>query len=518
MRKIFAFACLLFCFSVNAQNVMLGKYNYPSEPSIAIDPMHPNVLIAASNNNNYYISQDTGKTWKWDTLTSTHGVWGDPVVLFDNKGAAYFFHLSNPPSGNWIDRIVCQKTTDKGKTWNDGSYTGLNGAKAQDKEWCVLNRKNNHIYMTWTQFDKYGSTAPNDSSLILFSKSADAGETWSTPLRINKVAGDCIDDDNTVEGAYPALGPNGELFVCWAGPNGLVLNRSYDDGKTWLPEEIKVDPMPGGWNYTIPGLMRANGLPVLLCDTTHGPNRGTLYLNWSDQRNGVQNTDIWFSKSTDSGTTWSVPVRVNDDTENKHQFLTWMTMDPVTGYLYFVFYDRRNYINLSTDVFVAVSKDGGKTFINRKISATPFKPSSFLFFGDYTNITAYNGIIRPVWARMDAGELSVWTDMTSLSDIVTEVPEVRISQGDEIEAINYPNPTRQTSYVSFKLHGPSSVSLHVYSLQGQLLQTVLDNETLGYGKHVQPIDFSTMHVKSGSYFIRLSINGKTKTLKMVVIE
>jgi hypothetical protein len=141
-----------------------------------------------------------------------------------------------------------------------------------------------------------------------------------------------------------------------------------------------------------------------------------------------------------------------------------------------------------------------------------------VFFGDYTNITAYNGIIRPIWARMDIGMLSIWTDLTSLEDIESSVPEVRINQGDEIEAVNYPNPARQMGYVSFKLHGPSAVTLQLYTLQGQLLQTVLNNENLGYGKHVQAMDFSAMHVKPGSYFIRMSINGKTRTLKMIVVE
>ena len=45
-----------------AQNVLISNTNYPNEPSIAIDPKHPNVLIAGANINNYYISTDTGRT------------------------------------------------------------------------------------------------------------------------------------------------------------------------------------------------------------------------------------------------------------------------------------------------------------------------------------------------------------------------------------------------------------------------------------------------------------------------
>ncbi|MGB3078786.1 MAG: sialidase family protein, partial [Saprospiraceae bacterium] len=351
-----------------AQNVMISNEGFPNEPSIMIDPKHPNVVIGAANLNNYYISIDTGYTWTIHNLSSSFGVWGDPTISVDTAGNFYFFHLSNPNDGHWIDRIVCQKTDDNGQSWSDGTFTGLNDAKEQDKQWCAIDRTNNNIYITWTQFDHYGSSSPTDSSIILFSKSLDGGGHWSTPRRINKIAGDCLDSDNTVEGAVPAVGPNGEIYVGWAGPSGLTFNKSTDQGQTWLDKEIVVNSIPGGWDYNISGLQRCNGLPITACDLSSGPNRGTIYINWTDQRNGATNTDVFIAKSTDGGSTWSSPVKVNDDISNRQQFLTWMTIDQTTGFLYFVFYDRRNYVDDSTDVFVAVSMDGGNTFINRKIS------------------------------------------------------------------------------------------------------------------------------------------------------
>ena len=91
--------------------------------------------------------------------------------------------------------------------------------------------------MTWTQFDAYDSPNPKDSSFIMFSKSTNRGISWSEPKRISKFGGDCLDGDLTVEGAVPALGLNGEIYVTWAGPKGLVFQKSIDDGKTWLKEE-----------------------------------------------------------------------------------------------------------------------------------------------------------------------------------------------------------------------------------------------------------------------------------------
>ena len=86
-----------------------------------------------------------------------------------------------------------------------------------------------------------------------------------------------------------------------------------------------------------------------------------------------------------------------------------LTIDQTTGYLYTLFYDRRNYSDSQTDVYLAVSKDGGITFENHKISESPFTPLSYVFFGDYINISAHQGVVRPIWTRYENGQLSVWT-------------------------------------------------------------------------------------------------------------
>jgi hypothetical protein len=153
------------------QNIFISDSNGPNEPSIAINPKNTNELVGGANIDSYYYSTDAGLNWIEGSLTSTYGVWGDPVIACDTTGSFYFFHLSNPTSGNWIDRIVCQRTPSPGGVWTNGTFTGLNGTKAQDKQWVTIDRNTNEIFMTWTEFDVYGSTAPLDTSRILFSKS-----------------------------------------------------------------------------------------------------------------------------------------------------------------------------------------------------------------------------------------------------------------------------------------------------------------------------------------------------------
>ena len=74
---------------------------------LAMDPENTSIFVAGSNIDNIYFSVDTGLTWERKVVESSFGVWGDPCVVNGVDGEFYFFHLSNQPEGDWIDRIVC---------------------------------------------------------------------------------------------------------------------------------------------------------------------------------------------------------------------------------------------------------------------------------------------------------------------------------------------------------------------------------------------------------------------------
>jgi len=394
----------------------------PCEPSIFINPKNTNNIVAGSILNYAHHSFDGGNTWDTKSLKSTYGVFGDPCIVADNDGSFYYFHLSDPDGTNWrsnkiLDRMVVQKSTNGGKIWSSGIGIGKNDSpKQQDKEWATVNPFNNEIYLTWTEFDKYGSDDENHKSRILFSKSSDAGDSWSNAVTLSEIEGNAIDDNKTVEGAVPAVGPNGEIYVSWSMNEKIYFDKSVDGGITWLKKDIIAANQPNGWTFNVPGLSRVNGMPVTCVDISSSKFNGTIYINFSDQRNGSDDTDIFLVKSIDNGTTWSNPMRVNTDNTKTHQFLTWMSVDPKTGFIYIVFYDRSMYNNTQTDVVLAVSKDGGNSFSSNTISESPFTPNPKVFFGDYNNINTYNGIVRPIWTRYANGKLSVWTCLIDSSN------------------------------------------------------------------------------------------------------
>ena len=404
------------------ENVLLPipkKATYPYsqvEPSIFINPKNTNEIIAGSVMNDYYYSKDGGATWKSKSIKSKWGVNGDPCMLIDTLGRYYYFHLSNINGQPLVGGMVCQRSKKlKGKFRKEGHT--INNGKYHDKQWVSLDPRTNHIYMTWTQFDGYDSDDPEDFSHIVFSKTEDGGLTWSVPVQISNVPGDCKDNDLTAEGAVPAVGPNGEIYVAWSRNDSLWFNRSMDDGKTWFEKETYVASQPNGWVIDIPGIYRCNGLPVTVCDLSPSEHNGTIYENWADQRNGEDDTDIWIVKSNDKGNTWSEPKRINDDSSKNHQFLTWLTVDQTNGYLYSVFYDRRNHKDKKTDVYLVVSRDGGEKFENYKISESAFIPNPKIFFGDYTNISVHNGVIRPIWTRLHKGRISLHTALINQKEL-----------------------------------------------------------------------------------------------------
>jgi hypothetical protein len=493
-----------------------------SEVTIAIDPADPRNLIAGANIDFYYSSSDGGATWSVSQLSSTYGVWGDPCLAFDAAGNGYYVHLSNPTSDftHWIDRIVVSKSSDQGATWDDGIGVGLDDTAQQDKAWLTADMSHSpyagNLYMSWTEFDKYGFgvKVPTDSSRIRFSRSTDQGVTWSQPVVLSDISGDCVDSDSTDEGAVPAVGPNGELYIVWCYGDKIFFTKSMDGGATFSKDTI-ITSQPGGWDYPIPGLQRCNGLPNLVCDHSNSPRRGTLYLLWADQRNGTDNTDVFISKTSDSGKTWSSPKKVNDDNSARHQFFPALAIDQTNGNLYSVFYDRRNTTGNATDVYLARSTDGGDSFTNTRISDSSFTPSTDNFMGDYIGITANNGRIYPIWTRQDSIDQQVVVAIIRDSASVLSVSEGRPIPQTPSLSQNYPNPFDPVTNISFSLPHTSTVTLSVYDLTGNKVATLLSG-------NCQPgsytVRWNAHELPAGEYIYRLQAGAFSKTKQLTIIR
>lgn len=513
MKSIIGISFLIFFFfplSVQAQNpnIQIGGManEWPNEPSICINPLNTNEMIIGANSDNYYWSDDGGLSWQHGTISSSYGVNCDPVIIADDNGNFFYFHLVPD-----LSRVVCQKKSGLQSGWTNGSYTAVYSDYDIDKEWAVYDPGSGNLYVSWTRFNTWGSTNPNDSTDVFISKSTDGGLTWGDQKLLSNMGGNATGGFYSVHGSCPATGPNGEVYVVWWSPAGLMFDRSLDEGETWMDTDINITGFPVQWITSLPGIQTGVSFPIIGCDRSSGENRGTIYVNWADKRNGANDSNIWLAKSTDGGSTWSPPVRVNDDPPGRHQFFNFMTIDQVTGKIYIIFYDRRNYSDSNTDVYLAISDDGGLSFSNHKISETPFIPFSTVFFGHYIGISASNNKVFATWMRMDNGALSLWGVQVDPVTIGAEPqPAIPFSVVQ-----NIPNPFQEHTFFSFKLDTPSEVTLTVSDMMGHQLATIIDHKILSSGKHVVQFFPDKYHLSSGVYYYSLMSNHKTIAKKMI---
>ena len=390
----------------------LTKQNRPHEwacePSIAADPNSFHIVAGSVldqvHTNAFPLSAD----WHHQTLTSTYGVYGDPILQYDNAGRVYFLHLANPSGkahqeGDWLDRIVIKWSDDHGATWNNGSGIGYNPPKDQDKEGISIDPFSHTLHVSWTEFDKYGEA---DRSLyrsrIRYAQSEDRGETWSIAVTLSSHEGDCVDDDKTTEGAIPAVDPLGGVSVIWSVNDTLWFNRSDDDGATtWFGHEIPFASQRGGWAQEIPGFGRANGMPISMYDRS-----GRLHLVFGEQDG--DSSWVAYQYSDNRGRYWSPKQVIPRPAGVVHHFMPWFTVDTMNqNALHIMAYGQQDTVNWTTQAYHTVSHDGGKTWQHHAL-AEAFQPAPKAFFGDYNGITAGPMGVHMVWTQQKEGENSVY--------------------------------------------------------------------------------------------------------------
>lgn len=399
-----------------------------AEVSVAVDPSDPERILAAALASGgpggpramdyTFRSGDGGRSWTPTPVPNPDDrVQGDDVVAFSADGPAHHAYISfvgirEERPGRAVNGIFVRTSRDGGRSWEAPVpvVDHLNTVEPfEDKPWIGVDDAEGsphrgHLYVAWTRFDVYGSENPNDSTRIWFARSVDGGRSFEPGFRISDRSGNAVDSDDTVEGAVPAVGPEGRVYVAWAGPRGIVFDRSTDGGYTFGTDVVIADN-PGGWDIDVPGFLRHNGMPVTTVDRSGGPERGSVYVSWIDTRNG--DTDVFLTASRNGGRGWEEPVRVNDGpmANGAAQLFHWTAVDPADGSVNVVYLDRRASDSTAVDVTVARSVDGGRTFVEYRVDRPSFTPDPDAFYGDYNGISAVDGrvvALYPVFT--DEGE------------------------------------------------------------------------------------------------------------------
>lgn len=81
---------------------------------------------------------------------------------------------------------------------------------------------------------------------------------------------------------------------------------------------------------------------------------------------------------------------------------------------------------------------------------------------------------------------------------------------------NFPNPFSSSTTVSFELDEPAEVTLNIYSIVGQHVATLLEDEEIGVGEHRE--NWNPVDMPSGVYIAQLEVGQQVFIRKMTLIK
>ena len=318
-----------------------------NETAIAVDPNRPQRVVGSANDyvartwactisgtpcsamgdgySGTYLSNDGGSTWCCTSSDPAHlgtlipGVTrlaggpydasGDPALAFDSRGTVYYaglgFNRTSAPNTVAVNRGTFDSAGHL--AWSAPTFINATTASStmNDKEWIAADANpgsafRDRVYVTWTRFIFNPQTGGYVQSPILFASSRDGGRTFTSPTSIS---GNVLYD----QGSRPVVGPDGSLYVFFEGSTRLAtatstyVVKSTNGGASWgKPRAISTLVDSEVLHDTA---FRVNSYPAAAV----APN-GDLYATWTTK---IANASTAvFSKSVDSGTTWSLPVRV----------------------------------------------------------------------------------------------------------------------------------------------------------------------------------------------------------------
>ncbi len=464
---------------------------------------------------------DGGRTWVAETLyvEPTYTWDSDPGMTVDRDGNFFAIILSffstSQPNGFFV-----YESTDKGVTWSS-PRTVVNDVPNvfEDKEFIACDRTSSpyqdNLYVAWARFVNFYSPA------VYVTRSTDRGFTWSAPFNISDVNGG-------LQFPVPAVGPAGQVYVAWVTNSQILIDRSTNGGASFGTDRT-VQNVASMLRY-VKGTISTFSFPALDVDISGGPSNGYLYCAFMD--NGTDGyPDMFFTRSTDQGATWSGRVRINDDPLNNHidQFHPWLTVDQ-TGCISVIFYDSRNDpANILSDLYMAQSTDGGVTWLpNVRVTDTSFD----LTAGSYREqpridpnrpradraglIGEYNGVA----ATSRNNVLPIYTD-TRLGNQDTYVaPRATVgneerSAGDKHETGSFgPNPWRSSARLVLIMRAAGPASVDLIDVQGRVVASLYAG-VLAAGR-VELNLKRPVRAEGGVYFLRARADGRTAFYKSVI--
>jgi hypothetical protein len=397
-------------YQVNVDNFGLNiPGDAANEPSIAIDPMNPDIVVigwrqfdtVASNfrQAGYAYSHDAGHTWTFPGVLEPGVFRSDPVLDSDLEGNIYYYSLTGD--------FFCWTFTsgDGGVTWS-GPFAAFGG----DKAWFIVDKTSSsgqgHHYAAW-------STAGNPYFPNQFTRSTDGGLQYDGPFEL------VPNNPRPIWGTLTTAA-DGVLYVCGQSSGNFYVVKSLTARVAEVPVTFQPRVLVNmGGTFTTGADPNPNpggllGQVWIAADRSGGPTGGNLYLFSSIDPPGADPMDVHFSRSEDGGQTWSAPVRVNDDASDANHWQWFGTMSVAPdGRIDVIWNDTRGSAQYNiSELFYAYSSDAGQTW-SSNIQVSPSFDSHVGWpqqskLGDYYDMVSEEAVARIAYAATFNGEQDVY--------------------------------------------------------------------------------------------------------------
>lgn len=316
---------------------------------------------------------------------------GDPVLARSaSTGTAILATLGFNSSA----ALQTFRSTDNGATFL-APVDADGGGTNNDKEWIVADNfagaGQGNFYLFYRDFGGGGGMS--------FTRSTDDGATWSARQLLAAGSG---------QGAWLAVGADHTVYAFWLSGTSIVLRKSTDRGLTFGAQSTVTTLRTAGVNgdLGLGGGFRTNAFPQVVANPAAASQ---LYMTWNDKAiAGPDKANVYFSQSTDGGTTWSAPLQVNTDAGTNDNFMPCLAITPDGTGLFVSWYDRRlDVANSQIDVFGRNATISGTTVTfatDYRITDASF-PSvigqdpviNSVYMGDYDMAVADNTAFYRTW-------------------------------------------------------------------------------------------------------------------------
>ncbi|MDZ4181837.1 MAG: T9SS type A sorting domain-containing protein [Candidatus Cloacimonadaceae bacterium] len=301
---------------------------------------------------------------------------------------------------------------------------------------------------------------------------------------------------------YPQKDPSDNFNACfmpWDTEEPWGVAEYIQEGGTWYPAIATDWPFPHWdtsahsdamlFHYNNIKMSEANdqGMMVTLWQNAQRARWFNLYSD-TDYAQFANTPEIWISVSPNNGGVWSEPIVLNNVETPQFAGLKPMWVYPADKVIY-------------------TGMQG-----NQKVGKI-----GVMFYNDFT--WGSNAITPSYHPTPDGGEV-MFMELQVVFPPAVDNNDNTVAPIAKTLHQNYPNPFNPETTISFDMPKAGNANLSVYNVKGQLVKNLI-NGTLGFGKQSivwNGTDSNGNSVPSGLYFYRLTANGNTETMKMMLMK